>query len=347
MKKKVMSVILVIIGVVTLSSVNLNIYAKGNDGKSVRSADAEYLLSQGCPKELFESVGDEELNHLVNNLKNNQEEASITWGYEEIDNLEFIQKIINSTDQELRDQGLRDTDIKNCRDQIDDLKNKTDKELMEEFQISNSAVESVRKAFYKSDNYKRKDITVENIVTLSAALSRSKMTHGLYADRYYNSGYPVRYLIRTGFSWVTPFNFKFWDDEVAIAWEGGLCISGSDITSRAEYYKVKGIAGAYSYTDCSSGTALSKKSVTANAGMIFSTPQVRRAGLADTFLRSGYISFFIYNSKLANRYANVTSQYLHKGLGIGSLSITGGGKISGSFAAVDYLSDTDVVSIQY
>lgn len=281
--------------------------------------------------------------HLVDNLKKG--EASLSWSYGEIDNLEVIQNIVNSSDAELKQSGFSDEDIRTCREQMDELKNKSDAELIEGLGIDESAVQSIRKAFETNEEFKRKAIEGNNMATLSGTLSSSEFYHSLYADRYSDGTYERKYRIRAGFNWIKAFAELALDDEIAIAWGGEFSISEGTITSQADYYYALVEYGLIpQYGTCRSRSSCRRERSTPDAGIVFSMPQRKLVGIHKERLKTGYVSFFIHKKKADGQVTNVVSQYLHKSIGLSSLSVSSGSIIP-EFVSTSFLSDCNIVSI--
>ena len=180
----------------------------------------EIIMDYGYSENEVELMPADEKLSLAKAIVRNPEYVSVTSTVKAFDELSEIEFFVNLDTPQLLELGIPEDSIQECKNLIEELKQMSDEQLKENYQISDEKVKLCRMALEPDENYYLKD--VETPVTTSGTISTSYMTFKLskYSNSY-NCNPAVSYRVFTYFEWLNEPFFQS-KDEVGITWGGNL-----------------------------------------------------------------------------------------------------------------------------
>jgi hypothetical protein len=287
------------------------------------SSNADQIITNfGGKEDITESLPMDLKIELANEILQDPKDVQIISTSSQIDDLQTVETIVNSSDDELQVLGMTQGEIKDAREDIDRLNSFTDDQIMSKYERDSEQVKLIRKALTPTSNKGQKNLS-GNIVTTSDSISSSTLQYSLIsASNKKQTKHAASYELDTTYSWITQPLIHAFSDQSAVAWGLNLTPEGPTGTN----YYANGL-GYYSrsITDIYSPGA--------NRGTIFSFDQEISNPVGDgyCYLDHGYTKETAYQTKASGYTAQVLAQYGHETLGFGfslgvppSVSITAG-----------------------
>lgn len=206
-----------------------------------------------------------------------------------------------------------------------------------EIELLKKAVESGEQILEGNKKVTHKD--TDCMVTASGSITSSEMEYTQTVTNKSTEKKP-KYKVAISYTWKSVYALAVFDDEIAVAWGGGLNLSKASGT--AKYYDWSSIGGKYkSYVR----EKKMEKEETIQAGIEFIFPQSVDgkhwySNKAKT--KDGSCKFTISQSKLQGYKSKVISRYCHRVIAVKGFSI--GIDCSGASAGLDIGSAWDKTS---
>ena len=317
MIKKIISFIL--ITCVCCCTVNLSAEVRNSDLSPIKVTgdNANSILSDfGYEEAFIVDLMEEEKINLATAILQNPDNVQVVQTVNHIDEISALEYIVNTTDEELTNQGMDQTELSYIRDNIENLRSMSDEQLKEKYKRNDEQVKLLRMALNENDNYYNKEIT-GTAVTSSGSITVSEMDFSLTKyDNRSSTCKPVSYRVLIHFNWnVIPlFAMR---DEIGLSWGGNL--NSMDISR--EYFD------SYDRQFCKTGTetdyrrettfnkkgALSGLTQTPNTGILF-WHEGASLLIEDTRseINRGYLYVTLYQNQRQNYDTKALTRYGHK-----------------------------------
>lgn len=234
----------------------------------------------------------------------------------QFDEIAYIEKIVNLSDEELISQGMSKEDINEFRIQIKVLNDTSDEKFRDQYQKSDEQIKLIRMALEPDSNYSEKELS-GNVVTSSGSITTSEMN--FYVTGYNNAattGHPISYRLYSYFDWLS-MPLLHMRDEICLTWGGGL--NSKDIVRDYyddwgnNFYKTGVDTDYRKTTTFTSSGELSGLTQTINNGIVFwlETCSVN-LGEDLAFMDHGYNYVTIYNLSKQTKATKALARYGHR-----------------------------------
>ncbi len=281
----------------------------------IKSNDNKILIENGFPSEHIDVLSTNQKQELVDELKNNPTNVTITTSILEVDNLVEVENFLKCTDEELVNMGMDLDSVIETRKELNGLNKKSPEQISKEKNVSLAEATYYKKAIEKGlsgeINQTYKETT--NPVTASGSISSSKLSYSQTVTR--KSPELPNYSVFLSYTWASPFTVIGFNDEIVVAWGGGLNTKNESGSSR--YYNCGTSWGSYYETN-----DMTKK-YTPNAGLEFifpqsvTTPQTISNG-SRALAKTGGASFILYQTKKEGKETKIISHYCHRVIKVGT-----------------------------
>ncbi|SEW43156.1 hypothetical protein [[Clostridium] fimetarium] len=324
-------------------------YASEPDATSITYEEAgKIFLENGYTKDVFSTFTKEHAIELATYLINDPDKVTIKSTTETFDELEGIAVIANSTEDELVEKYVIEPNkAKEMKEQIQAISSMSEEEIIEEYGATEAEAVILKEVATGEDNYKKsKDIEQDNKLQLDSVISSSQLTFTqALADVSDDSS--AEYVVIVSWDFTQTYYPYDFTDAIAIAWGGTLVRDTAGSFFKDVYYnKMNGVIGLFSWGDQTS-TGTPYISSQGQNFAVLSFPTQGPAFLSTSKAKSGSIAFRIKNSTRTGDYVTVQSQYCHKVLGFGSVSVSPGSSprigIEGAYNVSDLANTTTTI----
>jgi hypothetical protein len=258
----------------------------------------ETIINFGCPSDILLRMDTEKKATLARAIKENPNNVQMELIVAEIDEVSTIEKIVNTSDEKLLEDGFSKEDIQKMRKHIEKFLKLSDEEAKKKYK--NRTAEEInlwRKAAKKQKNYKPEK-KLKDKVTTSGTISSSKLTYNQFVcDISSTIGKPVGYLVVIGINWNQSYFWDIFKDQIGIGWGGNLATQNID----HDVWYTSG--NQYSWNDVNEGPI--------NAGLKFKTWQATLDPYYSQ-IDMGIVSTELYQNQKQNYDTKVLSAYGHK-----------------------------------
>lgn len=299
-------------------------YAQSSTGfHIVVEKERDTLIQSGFVKETVDALNPEEMEEIAKELRIDSKLVDINTSIMETDCLADIENFLSYSNQQLLASGATQAAINEARAEIEKLSKMSDKEIMENYDMTATEVKLLRRAIIRGKQIKYiepGDIkNINELVTASGSLSSTKL---YYTQRVSNQSTKKcpKYKITCAYSWSRPYTLAIYKDEIAVAWGGALDTKG--ISTSAKYYN---------WTFCKTkwnsyytSKSMSKEQ-TPQAGIEFIFPQsVQGASYYDNRpkTKKGSATVTLYQTKKQGYNTKVISRYCHRTLRFSGLGVS-------------------------
>lgn len=313
--RKIISMCVALILVSTTHSSLLARAQSNSDNKASRDKMIEALVVNGYAQETAEALDESKLEEIYGYIVDGTM-MDISTCSMEVDTLSEIENYLSCTEEELLDLGLTEDEIDGCDEQISDLLSMSNKELKQNFSLSNTEVKALRLAEENGIENKENHIVdnkkISNEVCASGALTSSDIKYTQSVANQSTSKKP-KYVVNLSYAWKYVYLYACFDDKIAVAW-GGKLNSMSEVGTAYynEYDPIK-----FTWKDMISNKRMGEEAKI-NKGYIFEFPQsYGKFNNGDIYgkSRTGFATCTLYNDRLRNLSTKIVSQYCHAVIG--------------------------------
>lgn len=217
--------------------------------------------------------------------------------------------------------GLDKESAKRIKQNINQQRELSEKELKEEYCLSDVEVMIFKNALCEHENYvppKKR----ERELSLSSTLSSSYINfYEIVLDQ--SSKKSVQYNVSLSFNWLKPCWNGMLDDTIAVSWGGKLNYKSGTVSKKVYYKNFSGIYPAWEFVGKINGTKSPSAEIAVNKGVKYSFPQqYDKWSLIETRIKEGLIQFQIGNDVRKNRSTQIKARYCHQIISLSSPSIS-------------------------
>lgn len=318
-RKNILSLILAIS--ISLCSI-FNVSALSNEETLTNEQVDKILLDFGYDKDIIDIMtGKQELAEMI---LSEPESVTMNSSVSEFNELQYLEFIVNNTDDELIDYGMKQEEVEKNRALIEDLRNTSNGDLSKKLHRSNVDIKLVKMAIEPNDEYSNEYILNNNIST-SGTIGTNKLTFVMTAIKNSrNTGKALSYRVEADYKWNSwPIMMEM--DQIAFAWGGDLATLGWSSTIHMQdmvFHNNYKLRQAYRVDENPINTGLKFQIKTwescSNIGHM-----LLAGGDCCRFAEKGSVFFTLYqNSADRNRPTKISAYYGHKVLVVSSAGIT-------------------------
>lgn len=329
--RKIISMCVALILVSTTHSSLLARAQSNSDNKASRGKMIETLVDNGYAQETAEALDESKLEEIYGYIADGTM-MDISTCSMEVDTLSEIENYLSCTEEELLDLGLTEDEIDGCDEQISDLLSMSNKELKQNFSLSNTEVKALRLAeengIENRENHIVDNKKINNEVCASGALTSSDIKYTQSVANQSTSKKP-KYVVNLSYAWKYVYFYGCFDDKIAVAW-GGKLNSMSEVGTA---YYTEYDPNYMTWID-----SIAKKRMEGepkiNKGYIFKFPQSYGQGNHSSVpgkTKTGFATCTLYNDRFRNLSTKILSQYCHAVIGWNH-SISIGAPLSGEIS---------------
>ena len=231
--KKSIKVVATLLSIITaLSSSFVNVFAEEESVSSILQNQIEepiivteenadqILLDFGVvPSQVKDMPTNEKLS-MAQAIVLNPNKVSYVKTTNLIDEISYIEKVVNSTDEELLAAGITQEELTNNRKIISAMQNMSEQELLDTYKTNPEQIKMLKKAVTPNDKYQEKVLS-GNIVTTSGEITNTEMDFILSSWEYNPDCKAVSYYVQVFFEWN--YHYIWHDtDEIALTWGGNF-----------------------------------------------------------------------------------------------------------------------------
>lgn len=312
------------------------------------------ILDEGYSEKDIDNLSLQVIEEVSDALKADSNSVDINTSVQTFNDIKNIENLINLSEEELaKVYSISIQEAKEIKSELQKIINMSDDELKKELGLDDCDIQLFRKTSEKIENYKRyKKIEDDNLVTLSSSIGTSKLsfTQTVINNSSYNKKNKrtnSKYRVIESFNWKKcyfPWGCGF-KDAISVAWSGGYVYSTN--SKSVTYYNMYGIIGAYTWASKKKGTKKPSASGKPNTGITYYFDQDYKASMSNiAYVKKGEIQIDLAKSGYSGKKAQIISQYCHKGLGFGSISLSKAPNISvsSSYSTTDTDKTTNLLT---
>lgn len=202
-QKRIVSLYVALI-IVSNTSGSLLVKAQCNSDNGVdREKMIECLVDNGYAQETAEALDERKLEEIYSYILDGIMMDVSTCAME-VDTLSEIENYLSCTEEELQDFGLTEEEIASCDEQLSDLLSMSNKELKQNFSLSNTEVKVLRLAEENGIENRENNIVdnkkISNEVCASGALTSSDIKYTQSVANQSTSKKP-KYVVNLSYAW--------------------------------------------------------------------------------------------------------------------------------------------------
>ena len=265
------------------------------------------LLEAGYTPEVLQELSTVQKKEFYDSYKNGL--ASVDTVVMEIDTLRNIDDYVDMSYDEKLQNGLEKSEIQKMDKQIEQLRNMSDRELIDIFQTDKVGVRLIHDALKPDCSYYS---TEEEDIVASGSIASSELTFSQSViDK--STKKKCKYKVRIEFNWKKWYFCGCFSDCIVIGWGGNL--TQSTEKSSVKYYGQK--FNKFDSSRFSSGK-MTYKEITINAGGQYSFSQCDTWG---NKAKKGNAVFYLSQKGKKNKTTKIISEFAHRVISVSSPSI--------------------------